>query len=444
MFFLSNNWWLKSNGGGLCGEFADIQGSPIIHDSPFFTERLVTAMMYLRHRNDAAPSEAATREFLSRTHHCGAHRRFVLAALAIIAVFFGASNVPAEPFATPTAWTASTDDLSDEPGFTSSLSKPDLSETAALEGDLPQTDHPTLPPSLGKDLRSDRIWLINTRSITHHTRHMDLQQPDFTIERLDEDGQRRASSLDEYLSTMDPTRPRIIYIHGYRRDACKAVTQGLYVYRQVARHRHGDQPFDWVIWSWPSDASAALIADAREKAQRTDSQGLYVAWLLRQHHLHAQPTALLGFSFGGRIVSGALHALAGGVLGGRSIGEPKITGANIDVGLLAPAVDATWMMPNGPHGLASLNMNGLVLLYNRRDIALRFFKFVSQEPGGQALGYSGPISFAPRHDGSVLPVRAFDCAQTVGNHHSEKLYYEQAVCAGHEMGSLIHSTMVID
>lgn len=444
MFFFSNNWWSRSNGDAPCGEFADIQGGSFILDSPFFSERLILAMMHLWNQNNAAASRPAVRQFISRRNLSGVFDRSVVAALMVIVILLGASNLPAEPSATPSAWTASSDDSSADSESSPTLPVQLSSVPTALEPALPPSDQPALPPSLGKDLRSDRIWLINTRSISHHTRYMNLCQPELAIERLDECGQRRASSLDEYLSSMDPTRPRIIYIHGNRRDACKAVTQGLYVYRQVARHRHGDQPFDWVIWSWPSDASAVLLADAREKAQRTDSQGLYVAWVLRQHQLHAQPTALIGFSFGGRIVSGALHALAGGFLGGRSIGEPQVTGANIDVGLLAPAVDTTWMMPHGAHGLASLNMNRLVLLYNHRDIALRFFKLVSQEPGGQALGYSGPRCFAPRHDGTALPVRAFDCAQMVGNHHSEKLYYEQAGCAGHEMGSLIESTMVID
>ncbi len=395
----------------------------------FFLERLVSAMMHLPPQNDAATSCLAAREF-DAPRGATRCRRAVL-ALAVMAMFLGASDLSAEPLATPSAWTIA------------DISQSQDSLNDSIDAEL-RTTTPALPASLSKDLRSDRIWLVNTRSISHHTCCMNLCQPEFRIERLDQCGQRRASSLDEYLTSMDPTRPRIIYIHGNRRDANKAITQGLYVYRQLACHRHGDQPFDWVIWSWPSEASAVLLADAREKAQRTDSQGLYVAWLLREHHLKSQPTGLIGFSFGGRIVSGALHALAGGTLGRRTLDVPPITGANIDVGLLAPAVDTTWMMPHGHHGLASLNMNRMVLLYNHRDIALRFFKFVSRGPGGHALGYTGPRCFGPRHDGTALPVRAFDCAQMVGNHHSEKLYYEQAGCAGHEMGSLIESTLVID
>lgn len=394
-------------------------------------ERLVSAMMHLRTQSDTATLRFAASPPAAPPYRIILRDRLVVAVLVLIAVIVAVPNLSAEPSATPSEWTAA---------HANETARPD--DTASAPEATPLSATP--PPSLSNDLRSDRIWLVNTRSISHHTCCMNLCQPNFRIERLDPCGHRQPSSLDEYLSSMDSSRPRIIYVHGNRRDACKAITQGLYVYRQIACHRRGDQPLDWVIWSWPSDASAMLLADAREKAERTDSQGLYVAWLLREHHLRSQPTGLIGFSFGGRIVSGALHALAGGTLGRRTIGEPAIKGANIDVGLLAPAVDTTWMMPHGYHGLASLNMNRLVLLYNHRDIALRFFNLISRERGGQALGYTGPRCFAPRYDGTALPIRAFDCAQMVGNHHSEKLYYEQAGCAGREMGSLINSTMVID
>jgi hypothetical protein len=177
---------------------------------------------------------------------------------------------------------------------------------------------------------------------------------------------------------------------------------------------------------------------------RTNAQGLYVAWLLREHHQHSQPTGLIGFSFGARVVSGALHALAGGSLGNRSIGEPAITGANMDVGFLAPALDNRWMATNGYHRLATQNLNRLLLLYNERDFALKFFRLISQDPSSEALGYTGPRCFALRHDGTPLQIRSLNCANTVGNHHSEKTYYEQSCCAGREMSSLLHSVMVID
>ncbi|WP_246419898.1 hypothetical protein [Aporhodopirellula rubra] len=368
------------------------------------------------------------------------------------------ATVHAEPSQTPSEWTDAANGFLPTPSslfettaktVAHSETTPDFEDDIAVSIESSQIvpaipGMPAMPQSLSADLRCDRFWLINTRHITCNTCRMNLSQPNFRIDRLDRCGRRSPSNLDDYLSSMDSSRPRIIYVHGNRRDAQTAIKQGLFVYQQLARNRVTDQPMDWVIWSWPSDANSIFLSDVRDKAQRTNSQGLYLAWLLREHTLRSQPSGLIGFSFGGRIVSGSLHALAGGSLGRRTIGEPAITGANIDVGLLAPAVDSTWMSSGGYHRLATQNINRMVMLYNHRDIALKYFKLISTTPDAQALGYTGPRCFAPRHDGTPLPIRARDCAQTVGNHHSEKRYYEHTCYAGREMASLIDSVMHVD
>lgn len=298
------------------------------------------------------------------------------------------------------------------------------------------------PTSLSQDVSGDRIWLVNTRYACHETCRMNLHNPNLQFNRIDRCGRVTRTDFGDYLATMDPNRPRIIYVHGNRRDSATAISQGLWVYREIARRRPVDQPFDWVIWSWPSEAESILLSDVRAKAQRTDSQSLYVAWLLSHHYDNQQPTALIGFSFGGRVVTGAMHALAGGVVGRRTLDRDPIIGANYDVGLLAPAVDNTWLGSNGHHCLATQNMNRMVLLYNHRDFMLRYFRFVSRHPDSQALGYTGPKFMAPRYDGTLLPIRVKDCASTVGNHHSEQKYYQNSSRAGAEMASLIQSSLV--
>ena len=79
----------------------------------------------------------------------------------------------------------------------------------------------------------------------------------------------------------------------------------------------------------------------------------------------------------------------------------------------------------------------MVLLYNRRDAVLKRFWLLDRVRGRMALGYSGPTSFAPRFDGSELPVRSRDCSSTVGFHHVELDYYDSPCNAGREMAKLI-------
>ncbi len=300
------------------------------------------------------------------------------------------------------------------------------------------------PSSLQRCLSSDRYWLISTRHITSTACRANLQNPNLRISRLNRCGRVTPSSLDEYLATFDPSRPRVIYVHGNRRSAPLAIERGLDVARELESNRCGQVPMDFVIWSWQSDRETFAITDARIKAERTDAQGLYLAWLLHRHVDAAQPTALIGFSFGGRIVTGSLHALAGGTIGRRRLSEEPVMAANLDVGLLAPAIQSDWLMPHGYHRLATQNMNRLVLLYNQRDAILKNYWLLSRIRGTRALGYTGPTRFAPRYDGSPLPVRSRDCSPTVGKAHSEEDYYKRSCFAGREMATLLTSCQQID
>jgi len=284
--------------------------------------------------------------------------------------------------------------------------------------------------------------LISTRRITSQVCRADLTSPNLSIWRLDRCGRRTRSSLEEYVATMLPDRPRLIYVHGNQRSAEVALERGLELRHELTRNCRDRQPIDWVIWSWQSDREALLVRDARLKAARTEAQGLYLAWLLTHHAAAGQPTGLIGFSFGGRIITGALHALAGGSLSRRTLPTPPIVDAGFDVGLLAPALQTRWISPGGYHERSTQNMDEMVLLYNHRDIALKAYWLVAGRRGVSALGYTGPQCVAPRADGTPLPIRAKDCARTVGSHHSEKQYYQASCCAGKEMSSLIESSLV--
>ncbi len=281
----------------------------------------------------------------------------------------------------------------------------------------------------------DSIWLLNTRHLTTRVCSANLQQPEFEVMRLDACGRGTAASLDEYLRG-DPSELHVIYIHGNRMDPSTTIQRGLMIHRQTMRHRDLATPtIRWLVWSWPSEQEGILLADVSEKAQRTDSQGLYLAWLLRELIDRGHRPRLIGFSFGGRVATGALHALGGGSLGGRELPGHHIEGAHASVGLLAPALGEGWLCSYGYHGHATRNMFELTVLYNRRDAVLKRYPFL--DPGSQALGYRGPRGFGPRYDGSKLPVYARNCSGTVGRKHVEVEYYMGSCNAGEAMYQMI-------
>lgn len=287
------------------------------------------------------------------------------------------------------------------------------------------------------NVSQDRLWSVSTRGITANACLADVDQPNLAVYQLTEDGCLNRTDLPHYLDGLRDSTQVVVYVHGNRMSASDAIRRGLSVYRKT-RSRVSQSAIDWVIWSWPSDKEGILVNDARRKFARLDAQGLYLSWMLRKHVECGAPTTLIGYSFGGRVITGSLHALGGGSLGGRKLNGESILGSPFRCGLVAPALERNALTRCGIHSLAPQNMERMVLLYNRRDAVLKRFWLVNRVRGTMALGYSGPTAFAPRNDGSELPVLSRDCSATVGLHHSELDYYRSSCCAGREMATLIN------
>jgi len=283
----------------------------------------------------------------------------------------------------------------------------------------------------------DRIWLLSTRGLVSRASQVDLNEPNFEISLLNSNKRFETRGFDEFFDAISQRRRSVIYVHGNRFSAEDAITRGCWVHANIAI-RDVNAPLDWIIWSWESDKNGILVRDARLKANRTEGQGIYLAWLLRKQAKHGNPTTLIGYSFGGRIVTGALHAAAGGELGGVSLeGEPAL-GAPFNAVLIAPAIDSLWLDDRGYHHLATQNLDRLTLLYNRRDAVLKRYWLIDRVQGRLALGYTGPRSFAPRFDGSSLPVLSRDCSDSIGVKHDELYYFQKTCHAGREIASLIN------
>ncbi|MEC7408069.1 MAG: hypothetical protein VYB72_04600 [Planctomycetota bacterium] len=285
--------------------------------------------------------------------------------------------------------------------------------------------------------KEDRVWLLSTRQLVSRASQVNLEEPQFSVSLQTGENRFQPVAVKDFLDALHERKKAVVYVHGNRFTASDAIERGLLVYENVAKHSI-QQPLDWIIWSWQSDKSGILAHDARLKALRTEGQGLYLAWLLRQHTSRKISTTLVGYSFGGRVVTGALHALAGGALGGVSMGDKIIQGAPINTGLIAPAIDSLWLDDRGYHRLATQNMNRLTLLYNRRDAILKRYWLIDRVQGRLALGYTGPRSFAPRADGSTLPVISRDCSNAIGVKHDELYYFQKSCNAGREIAKLIN------
>lgn len=286
---------------------------------------------------------------------------------------------------------------------------------------------------------SDRLWAINTRHLPRSLCYADNTSPAFQIHRLNVCGGDfidDSPQYDEFLESLLPGRRVVIHVHGNRMTHAEACARGRFVYRSI-KHCLDAAPLDFIVFSWPSEQRGILVKDGREKAAISEAAGIYLANLLYALTQRQASISLVGYSFGCRVITGGMHVLAGGDIRGRCLTHPPIQGANINVGLLAPAVQSDWLGSGRPHGLAAQNISRLVVLYNSRDAVLKRYWLIESDSSRFALGFRGPSQVAPGYDGFPIDVRRFDCARFLGLAHSEIEYYTDGCHAGSLMAALV-------
>ena len=206
---------------------------------------------------------------------------------------------------------------------------------------------------------------------------------------LGPDNQWVPASLDAYLSTDSAAVPTVIFIHGNRVDANDAVCDGWLLLNPLTALAQG-RPFRFVIFSWPADRlDTGARTDAQCKAARSDAQSYYVAWLI--NHMHAGvPLDLIGFSFGARVVTGALELLGGGCVAGQVLPDRTSGHWPIRVMLAAAALDSDWLLPGHRDGLALGQVQRMLVSVDPLDRALHFYPRLYGRHGPEALGACGP------------------------------------------------------
>lgn len=272
----------------------------------------------------------------------------------------------------------------------------------------------------GSALRpQDEIFEIDTRGACCSTNAERLRNSirvrEYAI--VENSGGRRwvDSDFSRIAMPADPTVTTLVYVHGNDVSACDVRRRSLDVYRTLVRSACDERPVRFIVWSWPADKQKGLLRDFRVKAARTRPVAWQLAWGLDQLPPET-PIGLLGYSYGARVVGGAMHLLGGGDMDGLALCE-RVHPARppVRVAFLAAATDANWFGPGQYHGLAMTQIDDLLLVNNQKDPAMRFYKFIEKGNKPQALGYAGPtcIAATDRHR-----VHCYDATNCVGRTHN--------------------------
>ena len=286
----------------------------------------------------------------------------------------------------------------------------DLSAGYALEGES------SSPVKQVSPLKEDQIWLVSTRHLCADCREAS-DELDLEVLRYDEEDQWTTASA-EALFEASKEVITIIYVHGNRTEWNDSFRHGWEAYHALASE---DRPLRFVIWSWPSDQIHGQAHDVRTKARRADVEARYLSWFVT-HFKPEEQVSLVGFSFGGRIITGALHLLGGGTICGQSFPAGaglRRTGARVV--LLGAALDRDWLLPGGARELAWSTTDRLLLLYNSCDPALKRYRCIDRRRRPIALGYTG-LHWIDSVSGS----EQLDACCHVGRSHSETPYFSSA------------------
>lgn len=227
------------------------------------------------------------------------------------------------------------------------------------------------------------VWLISSRCLPCPRNLCSPPGPVKYSRRIGKRWWRSTSS--EFLSTLEPDKVTCFYVHGNRLSPSDARSQGMAMYRRLMCQ---STSIRFVIWSWPSDKIHGIVRDARQKAIRSDGEAFYLANTLADFPDDVR-LSLIGYSFGGRIVTGSLHLLAGGQFCGNALARDNPPDIRPRVALIAPAMTNAWLCPHGAHGLAAGQADRIYSTFNPLDSALKRFHVTTQKTKPRALGYCG-------------------------------------------------------
>jgi len=268
------------------------------------------------------------------------------------------------------------------------------------------------------DQRSlDEIWMVSER----HIGYLQSEEiPPLVTKRYDWASGWVDAETTDLSQPASPEQILVVYIHGNRMSSCDADYHGRYVYRLITSQIDDPVSIRYVIWSWPSAEIQGQMRDLRGKARRTELSGYCLGWFLAQLP-EQQRVSLLGYSYGARIATGALHLLGGGQLSGRTLPETAAPGPQARVVMFAAALHHNWLRPGGYHEMAWSHLDYMLNLFNSCDPVLKRYRFLYKGSHAQALGFVG------MYTGDLGPSRELieqrNVCNVVRKSHSESGYF---------------------
>jgi hypothetical protein len=227
----------------------------------------------------------------------------------------------------------------------------------------------------------DQIWLVSTRHLGCWVGVI----PTYQIWRY-ENGTWQPKTEAEFFAEDSAELLTPLYVHGNRIDASLAASYGLSVYFELVGKLDSEPPARFVIWSWPADQIRGPLNDIRTKAARCDYEAYYLGCFVAKMKPEVR-CGIVGYSFGARIVSGAMHLAGGGSIFGRIV--PPGPRPQFRVALWAAAEHNHWFLPGQFHSEALAAAEAWYVTINCCDPVLARYEHLDKCSHPAAVGYAG-------------------------------------------------------
>ena len=267
----------------------------------------------------------------------------------------------------------------------------------------------------------DEFYVIDVRNLGSTFCEIDWQRIHCRyFARLDEGPARRWVDvpLEDFYAADNPDYLTLIFVHGNRVEPGEDAADTVAVYRALLACVPDAPPIRLVSFSWPAEQIRGPVRDFRLKAARSDPAAWHLAWVLSRLRVDI-PAALVGYSYGARVIGGALHLLAGGSLCGHSL-PVQADRAPMRVLQISAAVHHDWLLPGRPHGMAMDLIERLVLINNCCDPVMRLYHVSSRGGRPVALGRFG-LTYV-NWLGDDRRVCQIDACGQVGKRHALEYY----------------------
>lgn len=263
----------------------------------------------------------------------------------------------------------------------------------------------------------DELWFVSSRG----ARDESEGPTGLGVWKYDGAGNWSSSSLDA-LATADPSRPVCFHVHGNRVAYGQSNYGGWRYYTTLTDGCAERQPLRFIIFSWPSDRiCGSQRDDVRTKAVVAERHAYFLADVVRRLPAKCR-ISMIGYSYGARLIGGALHLLGGGELCGRRLAErAEHEPRRIRALLMAAAMDSGSFLPGCTFDAAPTQIDRVLVCRNTADKVMKWYPLLYHfmlrpQRGVQAAGYAG-IAGSRSVPELADRVECVDVSCLVGNVH---------------------------